>query len=169
MRQHRAPGPGLMQRPWCAENERTHPTVRSLSWVLWQTPQAALPKTLTAGGSRVMMAVVRAVMTATWANLPPKSSPRPCFAAGSAQHLYLSTILKRCQYLLIDRSTCKQAAVAPSRIFPAEIPQRRNALCRLLARTAESSSTAGHNRQVGVRLTARLLLSGPQKGEQAHR
>jgi len=46
----------------------------------------------------------------------------------------------------IDCAARKQAAVALSGVFPLGIPQRRDSLCGLFARTAESTSTAGHNR-----------------------
>ena len=43
--------------------------------------------------------------------------------------------------------------------FPPEYLNGGNNSCRLLARTADSSSTAGHNQPVSVCLTARLILS----------
>jgi hypothetical protein len=60
--------------------------------------------------------------------------------------------------LPIDCAVCKQAAVALSGVLLVEVPERGDTLCRLLARTAESCSTAGHNQLASVYLTARLVL-----------
>jgi hypothetical protein len=70
---------------------RSEPLVR-----LSQTPLRGPRKALTAGGSRMLIALC-AAMTATQAYLPPRSSVSPCFAGGNGQHLQYTTSSKRCQ------------------------------------------------------------------------